>query len=130
VAAGSVSFGTALRRLRARSGLTQDQLAERAGLSAKAISALERGERQRPYPHTVRALAGALNLSAQERDALESTKRSRQRRPTLPSPLARLIGRDDELNSVAGLVTRGVRLLTLVGAGGIGKTRLALAVGE
>ncbi|TMC10701.1 MAG: helix-turn-helix transcriptional regulator [Chloroflexi bacterium] len=49
MAAGVGSFGMALRRLRARSGLTQEQLAERASLSAKAVSALERGERRRPY---------------------------------------------------------------------------------
>jgi transcriptional regulator with XRE-family HTH domain len=47
---GSESFGTALRRLRERSGLTQEQLAECAGLSAKSISVLERGERRHPYP--------------------------------------------------------------------------------
>ena len=36
------------------------------GLSAKAVSALERGERRRPYPHTVRALAAGLGLSIEE----------------------------------------------------------------
>ena len=55
-------FGLLLRRLRERSGLSQEQLAERAGISAKAVSALERGERQHPYPHTVRSLATALGL--------------------------------------------------------------------
>jgi transcriptional regulator with XRE-family HTH domain len=43
-------FGTRLRRLRETAGLTQEELASRAGLTAKAVSALERGERKRPYP--------------------------------------------------------------------------------
>jgi DNA-binding XRE family transcriptional regulator len=47
------SFGIQLRSLRQATGLTQEELANRAGLTAKGISALERGERQRPYPHTV-----------------------------------------------------------------------------
>jgi transcriptional regulator with XRE-family HTH domain len=48
------NFGVRLRRLREAAGLTQEELASRAGLTAKAISMLERGERKRPYPHTVR----------------------------------------------------------------------------
>jgi tetratricopeptide (TPR) repeat protein/transcriptional regulator with XRE-family HTH domain len=59
-----------LKRLRGAVGLSQAELAERAGLSVKAISALERGERRRPYPHTLRALAAALRLSAEDRAAL------------------------------------------------------------
>jgi len=43
------SFGEQLRRHREAAGLTQEELAERASLTAKGISALERGERQRPY---------------------------------------------------------------------------------
>lgn len=62
-----ISFGEQLRRLREAAGLTQEQLAERAGMSAKGISALERGERQRPYLQTVDALAEALGLDANKR---------------------------------------------------------------
>ncbi len=69
-----------LRRLRERAGLTQEQLAGRAGLSAKAISALERGERRHPYPHTVRALAAALGLSRDEHAVLQAGVPSRPRR--------------------------------------------------
>src|SRR5919199_2505481 len=64
------TFGTVLRELREAGGLTQEELASRAGLTAKAVSALERGERKRPYPHTVRALADTLELSGGKRSAL------------------------------------------------------------
>ena len=59
-----------LRRLREAVGLTQEELASRARLTAKAVSMLERGERKRPYPHTVRSLADALGLSEAERAVL------------------------------------------------------------
>src|SRR3712207_3767302 len=63
-------FGSRLRRLREAAGLTQEELASKAGLSARAVSVLERGERKRPYPHTVRSLAEALGLSEDERASL------------------------------------------------------------
>ena len=53
-------FGSQLRALRETAGLTQEELAERAGVTSYAVSALERGRRQRPYPHTVRSLADAF----------------------------------------------------------------------
>lgn len=64
------SFGDCLRRLRQAAGLTQEELASRSGLTPNAVSALERGARKRPYPHTVRALADALELSVEERTLL------------------------------------------------------------
>ncbi|MDQ5818577.1 MAG: helix-turn-helix domain-containing protein, partial [Actinomycetota bacterium] len=60
-------FGAHLRRLRDAAGLTQEELAERASLTARGISDLERGRRRHPYPHTVRSLADALGLSEDER---------------------------------------------------------------
>lgn len=88
----SETFAALLRRLRERAALTQESLAARAGLSAKAVSALERGERQHPYPYTVRALADALGLSLQERTALEASV-PRRMRPRTPDPVDR--GRPD-----------------------------------
>jgi len=55
-------FGSQLLRLREAAALTQEELAARPGLSPRAISALERGKWQRPYPHTVRTLAEASRL--------------------------------------------------------------------
>ena len=53
-------FGTLLKRYRIAAGLAQEALAERAGLSAEAVSALERGWRRTPYRDTVRTLADAV----------------------------------------------------------------------
>ena len=63
----AVTFGELLRQYRIAAGLSQEGLAERAGLSVRAISALERGQRHQPHPHTLRQVATALRLSAAER---------------------------------------------------------------
>lgn len=63
----AAAFGVQLRRYREAAGLSQEELAERAGLTASAIGALERGERRRPYPHTVQLLATALELDEARR---------------------------------------------------------------
>jgi predicted ATPase/DNA-binding XRE family transcriptional regulator len=131
------TFGARLRRLREAAGLTQEELAGRARLTRNAISSLERGERKRPYPHTVRSLADALGLSEDERAALlAAVPRQEGKVPTaraaipgsaLPIPATRLVGREQDLKEVAGFLSRPeVRLLTLTGVGGVGKTRLAI----
>ncbi len=78
-------FAVVLRRLRESRSLTQEELAERAGLTAKAIGALERGERRRPYPHTVRSLADGLALDDDERSALVAAVPSRDAVPRVGS---------------------------------------------
>ena len=80
-----LTFGSRLRRLREAAGLTQEELALRAGLSPRAISALERGERQRPYPHTVRTLADTLGLSEEARASLLATLPRGAAAPTAPA---------------------------------------------
>jgi predicted ATPase/transcriptional regulator with XRE-family HTH domain len=134
------SFGALLRRVRKDAGLTQQELAERAGLSLNAVNALERGVRRHPYPHTVRSLADALGLSEEERASLLAAIPARGKtasavatpasvlEATLPSPPTPLLGRERELGEIREFLLGGsaVRLLTLTGIGGVGKTRLAV----
>jgi transcriptional regulator with XRE-family HTH domain len=132
-------FGAQLRDLRETAGLTQEELAERAGLTAKTISLLERGERKRPHPHTVRTLADALGLSEGGRAVLtEAIFRRSGDAPVhdeatgrysfaLPVFLTPLLGREREVEEIVGLLGQvAIRLLTLTGLGGIGKTRLGI----
>jgi pimeloyl-ACP methyl ester carboxylesterase/transcriptional regulator with XRE-family HTH domain len=138
--AGPGAFAVRLRRLREAAALTQEELATRAGLTVKAVGALERGERRRPYPHTLRALADALGLDEPGRTQLVEAARTAAPEPPAAGPpttaapatdlvpVAPLLGRDAE---VAGLTIRlrtpGTRLLTITGPGGVGKTSLARA---
>src|ERR1700688_3343316 len=59
---GQVRPGEWLRQQRVAAGLTQEDLAERSGVSVRAIADLERGRTRKPYPSSVRALARALGL--------------------------------------------------------------------
>src|SRR5271156_4647854 len=67
------NFGTTLRRHRLAASLTQEALAERAGISATAIAALERGRRRAPRLTTLRQLGEALGLDAAELADLSET---------------------------------------------------------
>ncbi len=131
-------FGAKLKRYRAAAGLTQEELAARAGLSVRGISDLERGRRASPYYDTVRLLADALELDAEDRAILLAAARANAQSPrhtpveapgNLPAPLTSLIGRTDDIRTVCQLLSQpDVRLVTLTGTGGVGKTRLAIQV--
>ena len=130
-------FGRRLRHAREVARLTQEELAALAGLSAKAIGALERGERRHPYPSTVRALAAALRLTKEEYSLLADAVPPRHGagavpgslHQTLPTPRTSFVGRTaDVATARALLLDEAVPLLTLTGTGGVGKTRLALAI--
>jgi transcriptional regulator with XRE-family HTH domain len=61
-------FGELLRSHRRTAGLTLEDLAERSGLTARAVSDMERGRTTRPYPRSMRMLADALMLTGAARD--------------------------------------------------------------
>jgi predicted ATPase len=113
-------------------------LADRALISVQAVSALERGYRKVPYRKTLERLADALGLSDDARAALElSARRARGSRSpeyelpalhNLPRQLTSFVGRDDVVKEIAKLVTTAP-LVSIVGTGGVGKTRAAIAVG-
>jgi predicted ATPase/transcriptional regulator with XRE-family HTH domain len=134
------SFADLLRHLRTSSALSQEELAMRSGLSLRGISDLERGVRRAPHLTTVRLLADALELSPEDREALLAAARpgrlpavqgaGSESYPPLPVPLTSLIGREQELSDLIALVGQpNVRLVSVTGPGGTGKTRLALEVG-
>ena len=131
------AWGELLRHYRGRAGITQDELAGRAGLSARTIQDLERGRVGVPRRSTAELLARALRLSPEERAALEAAGRRPQAgatavadRPSgLPMPRTPMVDREREVEHIGDYLLRaGVRLLTLTGTGGVGKTRLALQV--
>ena len=84
------SFGALLRHHRLTAGLTQEELAERAGLSARGVQDLETGGRTSPRAETVRLLADALELDAEARAALLAAARPELARATPGPPPFRL----------------------------------------
>jgi predicted ATPase/Tfp pilus assembly protein PilF/DNA-binding XRE family transcriptional regulator len=140
------SFGDLLRHYRLQAGLTQEALAERAGLSARGLSDLERGARGAPRLSTLGLLVEALGLTGTDRARFEEAARGDESpavpaaepaaapslaRPafSVPLPLTPLLGREGEEVVVTTLLQRQeIRLLTLTGTGGVGKSRLALQV--
>ena len=121
-----MGFGESLRRYRIAAGLTQEELAERAGLSTRGIQDLERGARQSPRQATLRRLAAALGEPELELN-VERPQPANGAATRLPLALSSFVGRERELVELRSLVSRS-RLVTLTGGGGIGKTRLAYEV--
>src|SRR5436853_1254459 len=132
-----------LRLRRVSVGLTQEELAEKAGISARTVSDVERGIRTSVYPDTARRLADGLGLQGEDRARFERSARGRRGPPIdppsrggptagasgeIPTPPSRLIGRSSDVDAVRDRLRSGARLVTVTGPGGIGKTRLAIEV--
>ncbi|HEY7202149.1 MAG TPA: NB-ARC domain-containing protein, partial [Candidatus Dormibacteraeota bacterium] len=132
------SFADLLRAYRAAAHMTQEDLAERSGLSVHAISQLERGVRQAPRAITVELLATALRLDAERRDAFAASARGRSARGAAPSHAPNQLpglagdftGRERELAELHDLLTSGpdaaVVVAAISGRGGVGKSTLAV----
>lgn len=124
-------FGVLLRGWRQAAGLTQEALAERAGLSVEAVRVLEAGRRRNPRPATVEQLAAALGLSAADRSRLTDAARRRQTGISydLPADVDDFSGREKEVRELLDSLTGtapAVSLVSVAGMGGVGKTALAV----
>lgn len=132
-------FGELLREFRVAAGLSQEALAERASMSINGISALERGENRSPQRKTLALLVEALGLDPEQERALEAAAarpsrpgRAKRRIPPLdglPIVPAPFFGRERDVDAVRRSIESNA-LVTLTGAGGIGKTRLAIKVAQ
>jgi predicted ATPase/transcriptional regulator with XRE-family HTH domain len=141
------TLGQLLRAWRDRRGLTQEELAAKvqSGLTVETVRRIERG-RTWPRRRTLNQLVMALGLDAAERDAVVAAwlqpaqplaeggsehGRSGKVFGGFALPLPPLIGREQAIADVVELFqTNAVRLVTLTGPGGVGKTSLGLTVAE
>ncbi|WP_081982388.1 ATP-binding protein [Streptacidiphilus albus] len=132
-------FAVELREQRKRAGLTQQELADAAGVSLRTVSDLERGVATTPQRETVRLLGSALSLLGVERARFETAARGRPLEVvsaaaappvrSLPRDVASFTGRQRELGLLtSGAVTAGgvVGIHAIGGMAGVGKTTLAV----
>ena len=148
-----IAFGAWLKQRRKEQGIKPDELAERIGCSAIALLKIEAGER-RPSRQIAELLAGYLRVPSDEQEAFitfarmghakaspshaSSLSQEASRAPwrgahlqqtNLPAVLTPLVGREGDAEEARALLLQPrVRLLTMTGAPGIGKTRLAVQV--
>jgi tetratricopeptide (TPR) repeat protein len=152
----SATFGVRLCAARQLAGLSQQELADRSGLSIRAVSNLERGRTRWPHPDSVRRLADALELYGEARGGFLGAAARRlagdvtasavaapegglagadggQVAPRqLPGPVRKFTGRDTELAALdslldqAGPAPAALVILAIGGTAGVGKTALAV----
>ncbi|HEX6293475.1 MAG TPA: tetratricopeptide repeat protein [Herpetosiphonaceae bacterium] len=124
------AFGQWVRRCRKAWDLTQAELAQRVGCAEITIRKIEANE-VRPSRHFINRLADQLKIAPDERPAFIAAGRGQPQRQfnNLLAPPNPLIGRAREVAAACHrLRDPGVRLLTLTGPGGAGKTRLGIQI--
>jgi transcriptional regulator with XRE-family HTH domain len=127
------AFGSVLRSYRTTLGLTQEQLADRSGLSVRAIRNLEIGHTERPQRQSVVLLATAMRLTEPDHATLLAAA-GRHTAPQagrceLPLDEPELAGRDHAVATLTRvLTTPGPRLALVSGGPGVGRTALAVHV--
>jgi predicted ATPase/DNA-binding XRE family transcriptional regulator len=149
---GGTAFGLWLKERRKALDLTQPELAQQVGCSRITLVKLEAGQR-RPSKQLASRLADILGIPPSEQAAFVQFARAdlparswlllapeeraapwrKSQSPphNLPAPATAFLGREDALAAVRQMLSRpAVRLLTLVGPPGIGKTRLALQLAQ
>jgi tetratricopeptide (TPR) repeat protein/transcriptional regulator with XRE-family HTH domain len=137
--AGPTSLAGLLRAARDRALLTQEELAQRSGLSVRTIRDLETGRVGRPRSGSMRLLADALGLTEQERAALVAAVQREPGRPAptvpaqLPADVGQFTGRIDQLKRLDELLPGepaggpgAVVISAIAGTAGVGKTALAI----
>ena len=144
----ALSFAGLLRQLRAEARLTQEELAEAAGLSTGSIGNLERGINRGAHKDTALLLADAFSLAGPVREIFVAAARGRAQPAevlaardgvapgtsagatrTLPRDIASFTGRRPELARLTGAVTDGggvVGIHAIGGMAGVGKTTFAV----
>jgi tetratricopeptide (TPR) repeat protein/transcriptional regulator with XRE-family HTH domain len=153
--AASDVFGRLLRQYRLAAGLSQQELADKSGISVRAIANMERGRTTRPYRSTLGLLTDALGLDSPATSQLERASRSGAdigvATPTaepaeparagpgevplprqLPAPVPDFVGRAAALDALTSLTDRpggtsgAVVISAIAGTAGVGKTGLAV----
>ncbi len=145
-----VSFCDWLRTRRKELDLTQDELAKRASCSVFALRKIETGDR-RPSKQLAGTLAKSLEIAPEHQTTFIRVARGELGVERLVSPLRRskleqkaglisgnlprtltpFFGREPELAALAQLVDDPhCSLITIVGSGGIGKTRLVIEAAD
>lgn len=138
-AASATTRAALLRARRERALLSQEELADRAGLSVRTVRNIEAERLARPHPETVRRISAALTAAGAPAAEAQGTSRSDE--PIsglhqLPSAIADFTGRDAEVRELCALLERDPaatgtsRVLSVAGLGGVGKTALAVHVAQ